>query len=301
VLTEPSVRQARRAEREDDCPGSPGEPAIEPAPFRLSALVPVKGPRRDTVADGVAIYRFFAAAGAGKGDGIVAFGRGDAKSGVFPFGLDARTWRRAHALARHPNHPSRPPQDAVASVRHRCAVAAIVQLDVGLTQREKERGRSSCRQGKPPLPAGELRDLHRRRGRTWSSGHECWISPRGRTCPPKVGKRRARCCSAMPAGEEGSPGTARREEPSGAMARGSQASASTSRSRGGDARRRRGGGGGDAGGGGDGGAGGEQPRRRRGSAGGEQLCRRRGGAPVDGELVRGTSGEKKRKGKEKER
>jgi hypothetical protein len=54
---------------------------------------------------------------------------------------------------------------------------------------------------------------------------------RGRTRPPKVGKRRARCCSAMPAGEEGPPGTARREEPSGAMARGSQASASASRSR----------------------------------------------------------------------
>jgi hypothetical protein len=32
-----------------------------------------------------------------------------------------------------------------------------------------------------------------------------------------VGKRRARCCSAMPVGEEGPPGTARCEVPSGAM------------------------------------------------------------------------------------
>jgi hypothetical protein len=83
---------------------------------------------------------FFAATGGGKGDGIVAFGRDDAKSGVFPFGLDARTWRRVHALTRHPNHQPRPPQDAVTSVRHRRAVATLAQLDAGLAQREKERG-----------------------------------------------------------------------------------------------------------------------------------------------------------------
>jgi hypothetical protein len=108
--------------------------------IRSSTLVPVKGPRRDTAVGGITIYRFLAAARADKGNNIVAFYCGNAKLGIFPFGLDARTWRQAHTLARHPNHPSRSPQDAVASVSHRRAVAALAQLDVGLAQREKERG-----------------------------------------------------------------------------------------------------------------------------------------------------------------
>jgi hypothetical protein len=136
------------------------------ANIRLSELVPVKGPRRDTMAGGVAICRFFAAAGAGKGDGIVAFGRGDAKSGVFPFSLDAQTWRRAHALPRHPNHPPRPPQDAVASVCHRRTVAVLSPRSRNWTpashREKKERGEELA-------PATEATTAgkgsrHRRRG-----------------------------------------------------------------------------------------------------------------------------------------
>jgi hypothetical protein len=47
---------------------------------------------------------FLPATEAPKPHGTVAFGRGDAKSSVILFGLDERTWRQTHALARHPNH-----------------------------------------------------------------------------------------------------------------------------------------------------------------------------------------------------
>jgi hypothetical protein len=54
--------------------------------LRLSALGPVSGRQSDLqVAFGV----FFATPGDAKSDGIVPFGRSDAKSGVVPFGLDA--------------------------------------------------------------------------------------------------------------------------------------------------------------------------------------------------------------------
>jgi hypothetical protein len=124
--------------------------------------VPVKGPRRDTVAGSVAISRFFPCSGAGKGDDIIAFWGGDAKSGVFPFRLDTQTWRRAHALARHPNYPSRPLRDAVASVCHHRAAVALVQLDASLAQREKERGEELM----PTTEAATVDEEshHRRRG-----------------------------------------------------------------------------------------------------------------------------------------
>jgi hypothetical protein len=118
------------------------------------------------------------------------------------------------------------------------AIAALAQLDADLAHREKEQGSTQ----KPPPPARESRQRRRGsfqisaegeggRGAPATSAGSRRGRARGRTRLPKVGKRRARCCSAMPAGEEGPPGTARREEPSGAMARGSQASASASRSR----------------------------------------------------------------------
>jgi hypothetical protein len=77
---------------------------IEPKLIRLSALGAWIGSAKRPPGH---FCRFSAAPGDAKPDPIVAFGCGDAKSGVVPFGLDARTWRRAHALTRHSNHPSR--------------------------------------------------------------------------------------------------------------------------------------------------------------------------------------------------
>jgi hypothetical protein len=78
--------------------------------LRLSALGAWIGPVKRP--PGHFCY-FLAAPRDAKLDAIVPFCCGDAKSGGVPFGLDARTWRRAHTLARHPNRlrrGGRPPQ-----------------------------------------------------------------------------------------------------------------------------------------------------------------------------------------------
>jgi hypothetical protein len=134
-------------------------------------------------------------------DGMIPFGRGDAKSGVVPFGLDTPPWL---GPTRHPNHPSRWGGMSLRAHSSAAALATKQERTIEAAAQQEHPGRDSVRHRRAPPRAAPL--LHLDLGTTspalgsagerdsLAPGHpprdrsRPWMHARAREVPPRSGR-----------------------------------------------------------------------------------------------------------------